>query len=810
MAVEKFTTWDGSHSFSNYKLTMQYDVYADMANGSTTPYLLLNKCRVRSKNDSQTELAKRVPLTLKIKVNNTGTVYTFNSGSTIKHRQGTIYDEDTGMYQDGYYYVEFSSSTHIPIKKNGETFTLDLTATTKNSETNTVTEHCCAPVSNVLSGSASIYTGNVATYTMSASLKNDASHEVSATMHIHFPSEGVSMYTYDGHASEYVPAWYSTTAFNKVSFVPLRHNATDGDKAKANTDGDNYIEVLYYYYTGDSGFGTKKDNTSNSPRRILISKATKGVTVTARAEVNAALKPVFKSLERWDNGSYGSVNIPLATQVAKYGGAVQNNSYYRVWLNYLNSDGYGTLPYYPHTVFDHANDPKLKYGAYFSSCVVTDYAYSSTKTGKPQPRGAWVDYDHGFLTKAGSNLVVQYKFTDSYGFTTTYTDKITVIPYSNPAITTHRVRRCSRVSGTPSGTVYTYDGVQYQLDDYGEYALFEWGVNFSSLNDQNSRYLSIREPIGNASSGMVTREITLPSYVCSGYYVKAVNSEYSYNIEFTVRDDFKTVTVTEPLSTALAALDFLRGGTGIGFGKVAEETYTADINRAWTIMLPYNTMIQNYNQDGTAVRLYTWMQNTINRMDQIVASRDVAVWVEHFYDGNTAVALPSGSCKVHAPTDSSADILVDTMSHNTSNGVFCGVLIGGGLVASRNYIRINMIEAKCFVSQGWVSTGKCPELFVMTSKPTSINQSTGKPNGTIIKSMEITGGSYQQVGNSNDGYTEYEVVKYPIYLDISSARGQTIWFAAVAKNGGASPSGHYYDYRSYIRMDTILLTDRRT
>ena len=65
-------------------------------------------------------------------------------------------------------------------------------------------------------------------------------------------------------------------------------------------------------------------------------------------------------------------------------------------------------------------------------------------------------------------------------------------------------------------------------------------------------------------------------------YISGADPETSYQIDFTIEDDFKTVTQSMNLSTAGVIMDFLYNGKGIGLGKVAETANMVEVNPEWT------------------------------------------------------------------------------------------------------------------------------------------------------------------------------------------------------------------------------------
>ena len=49
-----------------------------------------------------------------------------------------------------------------------------------------------------------------------------------------------------------------------------------------------------------------------------------------------------------------------------------------------------------------------------------------------------------------------------------------------------------------------------------------------------------------------------------------ISTEYSYDIRYTIADQFNTVSVQDIVSTAAVVMDFKSGGKGVAIGKVSE------------------------------------------------------------------------------------------------------------------------------------------------------------------------------------------------------------------------------------------------
>ncbi len=101
-------------------------------------------------------------------------------------------------------------------------------------------------------------------------------------------------------------------------------------------------------------------------------------------------------------------------------------------------------------------------------------------------------------------------------------------------------------------------------------------------------------------------------------------------------------------------------------------------------------------------------------------------------------------------------------------------------------------------------------IYLCSTMPTSIDQTTGQPNATIVDSQQLTTW-YNKVGSNVEGYT-YWYCERGYSLDpgsgwtgfdtgilhsfnVASRRGQSLWFVVTCRQGGESQSG-YYTYRN--------------
>ena len=195
--------------------------------------------------------------------------------------------------------------------------------------------------------------------------------------------------------------------------------------------------------------------------------------------------------------------------------------------------------------------PVLKYGATVSAISVkANGQYFSTAS---------------FTTAVLASMeykTVEITLTDSRGLTASVSLSVDIAEWYQPKITAFSIHRANE------------DG---SANDSGGYCRIDWGIQVAPVADKNSRLLTINQPQGQSKP-------TLTAYTQSGSLVVAASTESSYDISIELKDDFATTARTLRLSTAGVVLDILRGGKGIGLGKVAEVSEAVELNPEWTFI----------------------------------------------------------------------------------------------------------------------------------------------------------------------------------------------------------------------------------
>ena len=208
-----------------------------------------------------------------------------------------------------------------------------------------------------------------------------------------------------------------------------------------------------------------------------------------------------------------------------------------------------------------------KFGAYIqgqskiSGTVNTTTAYGSAIASyRVEINGATYTsrtFTTGFLKNGGSQTV-KVTVTDRRGRTSNaYTTTINVLAYVEPKIT--------------SLSVVRYKDANTQADD-GEFVKVSISGTATSLSNKNTLALSYKYRLASqtayteASASVTNYSFTYTSELLSGF-----NANSSYIFEANLTDHFTNAIATFTLPTAFTTLDILADGTGVAFGKVAEE-----------------------------------------------------------------------------------------------------------------------------------------------------------------------------------------------------------------------------------------------
>jgi hypothetical protein len=197
--------------------------------------------------------------------------------------------------------------------------------------------------------------------------------------------------------------------------------------------------------------------------------------------------------------------------------------------------------------------PTLAYGS-----PITSYATSANGTTYTA-----ASFTTGVLTGSG-NLAVSATVKDQRGRSGSASATKAVLAYTPPTITKLTVNRCNA------------DGTD---NNQGEYVRVTFTAAVTPLNNKNTASYTLRyKKTSEAAYTAVALDTLAGHYAVTDHaYVFPADSGNSYHVALSVADRHNTEQKTTSASTAFVLMHWKSDGTGMGIGKVAEESDLLDI-----------------------------------------------------------------------------------------------------------------------------------------------------------------------------------------------------------------------------------------
>lgn len=195
----------------------------------------------------------------------------------------------------------------------------------------------------------------------------------------------------------------------------------------------------------------------------------------------------------------------------------------------------------------------------------------------------------GFLNTSGS-ITFTGKVCDSRGrWSDESTVTITVVPYAAPRFNSYSTQRCTSAGASSSN---------------GTYAKSTVGFSYWSCSGKNTITTAVAYKKSSDSS-YTNAGVSFTSGTQFIFGGGNLNTDFSYDIRFTLTDAFGTVTVVDSLSTASVLMDFKAGGTGLAVGKVSETDSCFEVSENWDVKV-YGMLLAEYiKNNGTGVAFAT-------------------------------------------------------------------------------------------------------------------------------------------------------------------------------------------------------------
>ena len=162
------------------------------------------------------------------------------------------------------------------------------------------------------------------------------------------------------------------------------------------------------------------------------------------------------------------------------------------------------------------------------------------------------------ITQSGS-LTATVTVTDSRGRTGSKTATVTFTPYSAPKFTQCRSERCNALGDDDNDGMYFKSTTTVEYSSYGAHNEVTMQMKYKKTDE-----VLFGTPV----------DLTPGINVCGG----DLNTEFSYDVVYTVSDQFRTVSYNDYVSTAVYLMHFLHGGRGVAFGQKATIQDCVDFN----------------------------------------------------------------------------------------------------------------------------------------------------------------------------------------------------------------------------------------
>ena len=173
---------------------------------------------------------------------------------------------------------------------------------------------------------------------------------------------------------------------------------------------------------------------------------------------------------------------------------------------------------------------------------------------------------------AAGEMTMSVVVTDSRGRTATHSTTFSVLDYAYPSIRQFKAERCNS------------DGSATQVD--GTKVRYSFQGSVSALSNKNALSCVVYYKLASASAWTIAETMQITSYNVSAAD-KLLSQTYdalaSYDLKVRLSDYFYYVEQAVSIGTKGVIMDLLSDGTGIAFGKVAEESGFAEFG--WPLKL---------------------------------------------------------------------------------------------------------------------------------------------------------------------------------------------------------------------------------
>lgn len=378
----------------------------------------------------------------------------------------------------------------------------------------------------------------LATYSKTIAHNNDGTKSVSVSGTHTTGLDSLGTKTLSGTASlDTIPRASSVSASNMTmgtasTITVSKKNSSFTHRVYYTFGSKSNVEITSGAVSGNVSFTPPLSLASEIPNATSATITIRCVTYNGSTQVGSATKSVKLSVPSSVKPSVSGITLAEAVSGlnAKFGAYIQGRSKISGTVNTTTAYGSAIASY----------RIEINGAVYTSRTFTTDY-----------------------LRNSGSQTI-KITVTDRRGRTSNaYTTTYNVLAYTEPKITSFNVVR--------------YKDANTQADD-GEFVKVLISGTVAGLSNKNTIALSYKYRLASQTTYTeASVDITNYSFTYTSGLLSGFNSNSSYIFEASLTDYFTSAITAFTLPTAFATIDILADGTGVAFGKVAEEQDCLDI-----------------------------------------------------------------------------------------------------------------------------------------------------------------------------------------------------------------------------------------
>lgn len=304
--------------------------------------------------------------------------------------------------------------------------------------------------------------------------------------------------------------------------------------------------------------------SSSFTHKVYYSFGSNTATISTSATTSASYTIPLSHLSAIPNSTSGTATISVDT----YNGSTYIGSVSKNFTITAPSSVKPTISSITATVVANGADTSYGYVKGKSKCKLVingaTGSYGSSIKSYAISGGGFSGSSSTFTTGAlntAGNVTFTATVTDSRGRKSdAKTVTINVLDYTNPNITGFNVIRCNS-----SGTA----------DDNGTYLKIWTTYTYSTLGGKNTLTTKAEFKKTSASTWTNAGAIASGNSIITGS--NGIATDSSYDVRFTITDNFSPISKAMVVPTAFVTMDFKKGGKGIAFGKVSETNNLLDI-----------------------------------------------------------------------------------------------------------------------------------------------------------------------------------------------------------------------------------------